>query len=89
MPITREEWDSLEIGDVLILQERVTGTARFEVAHVDSYTAPSRWTDSGVLINNDRPTVIEVANSKDRKLRFNNYLCENPLSRVVKSDRTI
>jgi hypothetical protein len=85
--ITRKQWDSLEVGDVLLLQGYAAGLARFEVAHVDSYTGLAQWTDSGILVSPGKSTVIEVTNSKHESLRFNSYLCDNPLSRIVKKEK--
>ena len=88
--ITREEWDALEVGDTIYLIGYGFKLSSFKVAKVDSYTAPSRWTDSGILVGNDSPTVIEVTNSKHESLRFGYYNVVNPKSYIEKgNDRTI
>ena len=90
MMITREEWDALEIGDTLHLKGYMFKLSTFKVAKVDSYTAPAKWTDSGILVDNDSPTVIEIKNSKEESLRFGYYNVVNSNSSIEKGDdRTI
>jgi len=83
--ITREDWDSLEVGDTLHLKGHALTMNKFKVTWVDDYVSPAQWTDSGIIVSPGGRTVIEVRNWNFSSIRFDHYQVKNPMSYIEKA----